>query len=195
MPCSTTVRHSRRRCSTALQQRCLTATHVHARATSPSEVSTPRDSSSAGSASATKQKAVVVGAGVGGLAMSARLGKAGYEVTLVEKNAGVGGRMQSFSPDQASGWRFDTGPSLLLFPDKYRECFAALGEDMEDHVNILRVRAPGGQRAGQAVLQSSRDSIRVCRNTQVSPAYRAHFGDGTSFDLSYDMVRTALPRT
>ena len=26
---------------------------------------------------------------------------------------------------------------------------------------------------------------------QVSPAYRAHFGDSTYFDLSYDMVRPA----
>jgi phytoene dehydrogenase-like protein len=49
-----------------------------------------------------------------------------------------------FSPlppaQEASGWRFDTGPSLLLFPDKYRECFAALGEHIEDHVDITRVR-------------------------------------------------------
>ena len=42
----------------------------------------------------------------------------------------------------ADGYRFDTGPSLLLFPDKYRECFAALGEDIADHVDIVRVRAP-----------------------------------------------------
>jgi phytoene desaturase (3,4-didehydrolycopene-forming) len=89
------------------------------------------------------QKAVVVGAGVGGLAMSARLARAGYEVTLVEKNPGVGGRMQSYSPPGAPGFRFDTGPSLLLFPDKYRECFSALGEDIEAHVDLKRVCARG----------------------------------------------------
>jgi phytoene dehydrogenase-like protein len=43
---------------------------------------------------------------------------------------------------EASGWRFDTGPSLLLFPDKYRECFEALGERMEDHLDVVRVRSP-----------------------------------------------------
>ena len=87
------------------------------------------------------QKAVVVGAGVGGLAMAGRLSRAGYAVTLLEKNPGVGGRMQSHNPPGASEWRFDTGPSLLLFPDKYRECFEALGERMEDHVQLQRVRA------------------------------------------------------
>ena len=110
---------------------------------------------------AARPSALVVGAGVGGLAMAGRLARCGYAVTLLEKNAGVGGRLQSFSPDAAPGWRFDTGPSLLLFPDKYRECFAALGEELSAHVDVVRV----------------------------SPAYRAHFGDGTHFDLSYDMVR------
>jgi len=106
-------------------------------------------------------EAIVVGGGVGGLAIAGRLARAGYAVTLLEKNAEVGGRLQSYNPPDAPGWRFDTGPSLLLFPDKYRECFEALGERMEDHLDVVRV----------------------------SPAYRAHFGDGTSFDLSYDMAR------
>lgn len=40
-----------------------------------------------------KQKtAIVVGAGVGGVATAARLAKAGFKVTVVEKNGFVGGR-------------------------------------------------------------------------------------------------------
>ena len=54
--------------------------------------------------------------------------------------AGVGALFAAVPAQEASGWRFDTGPSLLLFPDKYRECFAALGERIEDHVDITRVR-------------------------------------------------------
>jgi phytoene desaturase (3,4-didehydrolycopene-forming) len=83
---------------------------------------------------------------------------------------------------EASGWRFDTGPSLLLFPDKYRECFAALGERIEDHVDITRVRP-----LFALPIRCFSSSVDAACGAQVSPAYRAHFGDGTSFDLSYDM--------
>ena len=51
------------------------------------------------------------------------------------------GSPASLYAQEASGWRFDTGPSLLLFPDKYRECFEALGERMEDHIDVVRARS------------------------------------------------------
>ena len=44
--------------------------------------------------------------------------------------------MQSIHMD---GWRFDTGPSLLLFPDKYKETFEALGTSLEAAVSLQRV--------------------------------------------------------
>ena len=103
-----------------------------------------------------KNKAIVVGAGVGGLGMASRLAHAGYEVTLLEKNDSVGGRCRSEQFD--SEYRFDTGPSLLLLPDRYREQFKAVGEKFEDYVTIERC----------------------------DPAYRAHFGDHTTLDLMYD---------
>ena len=40
-------------------------------------------------------RVAVVGAGVGGLVSAARLAQQGYEVTLIEKNLQLGGRMQS----------------------------------------------------------------------------------------------------
>lgn len=42
--------------------------------------------------------AVVVGGGVGGLVVAGRLAMSGFKVTILEKNAGVGGRMQSCNP-------------------------------------------------------------------------------------------------
>jgi phytoene desaturase (3,4-didehydrolycopene-forming) len=39
-----------------------------------------------------KRTAIVVGAGVGGVATAARLAQAGFEVTVVEKNGFTGGR-------------------------------------------------------------------------------------------------------
>jgi hypothetical protein len=52
-----------------------------------------------------KKSVVVVGAGVGGLAVAGRLARAGCHVTLCEQGEGVGGRLQSVERD---GYRWDT---------------------------------------------------------------------------------------
>lgn len=68
------------------------------------------------------KKVVVVGAGAGGMALAGRLKKARpeWDVELLEKNKKLGGRMAT---EARGGFRFDTGPSLLLAPDIYREAF------------------------------------------------------------------------
>lgn len=48
----------------------------------------------------------------------------------------VGGRCQS---NYVNGYRFDTGPSLLLFPNTYKEVFSWLGYDLAEHVQIAKV--------------------------------------------------------
>lgn len=89
-----------------------------------------------------KTKVVIVGGGVGGLAVGGRLAKEGYDVHILEKNSHVGGRLQSLEVEAAVGvggksddpggqecFRFDTGPSLLLLPQKYRDAFTAMGTE------------------------------------------------------------------
>ena len=80
-----------------------------------------------------------MGGGAGGLSSAGRLANANCTVTLLEKNDALGGRVQSQHVE--GGWRFDTGPSLLLFPQKYRDTFEALGyPNMEDlGVEIRRI--------------------------------------------------------
>jgi len=56
---------------------------------------------------------VVIGAGVGGLAVAARLAAAGHAVTVFEQAATVGGKLGRFARD---GFLFDTGPSLFTLP-------------------------------------------------------------------------------
>ena len=82
------------------------------------------------------QSAVVVGAGIGGLAVAGRLRRAGFEVTLLEKNDHAGGRCDTL---QWRGHRFDTGPSFILLPDAFQDTFAALGERMDGHLELHRV--------------------------------------------------------
>ena len=69
-------------------------------------------------------RVVVVGAGVGGLAASARLAALGHQVTVCEASEQVGGKLGLHERD---GFRFDTGPSLLTMPHVFRDLFEATG--------------------------------------------------------------------
>lgn len=79
-------------------------------------------------------KIVVVGGGVGGLATAALLARGGADVTLLERNEQVGGRAGSWEVD---GFRFDTGPSWYLMPEVFEHFFALLGEDINDHLDLV----------------------------------------------------------
>jgi phytoene desaturase len=57
-----------------------------------------------------KKNALIVGAGLGGLATALRLAKSGYKVEIIEKNDQAGGRLNQLKKD---GFTFDTGPSFF----------------------------------------------------------------------------------
>ena len=84
----------------------------------------------------TKPTAIVIGAGIGGIATAARLAKNGYAVTVLEKNETPGGRCNQIIRD---GHRFDIGPTLFLMPEIWEETFAALGEKLSDHLDLRRI--------------------------------------------------------
>lgn len=83
-----------------------------------------------------KPTAIVIGAGIGGIATAARLAKNGYSVTVLEKNSKPGGRCNQIVKD---GHRFDIGPTLFLMPEVWEETFSALGEKMSDHLDLRRI--------------------------------------------------------
>jgi len=74
------------------------------------------------------KKAVIIGAGVGGLATAVFLARQGYDVEIYEKNANPGGRCGQMIQE---GHRFDLGATILLMPSLYRKVFSALGLDMD----------------------------------------------------------------
>lgn len=83
-----------------------------------------------------KPSALVIGAGIGGIATAARLAKKGFRVTVLEKNEKPGGRCNQILQD---GHRFDIGPTLFLMPEVFEETYAALGERMADHLELKRI--------------------------------------------------------
>ena len=69
-------------------------------------------------------RAVVIGAGVAGLACGARLAAAGHEVTVFEQADQTGGKL---GLRVEGGVRFDTGPSLLVWPQVLRDVLHSAG--------------------------------------------------------------------
>lgn len=77
---------------------------------------------------------VVIGGGLGGLAVALRLRARGFAVTLFEAGPTFGGKMNRWVKD---GFTFDTGPSLITMPWVFEDLFQAAGSRMEDHVELL----------------------------------------------------------
>ena len=71
-----------------------------------------------------KKSAVIIGAGIGGIATAIYLAKNGYSVTVFEKNSTPGGRCGQMIRD---GHRFDLGATMLVMPEIYQEIFKSLG--------------------------------------------------------------------
>jgi len=75
------------------------------------------------------KRVVVVGGGLGGLAATALLARAGHSVTLLEANGWLGGKSRRIELD---GQRIDTGPAIVTFPGVWEEFvrrYGALGGD------------------------------------------------------------------
>lgn len=70
----------------------------------------------------------VIGAGLGGLTVAARLARRGHKVTIYEQGSRVGGKCHT---EWIDGFGFDTGPSLLTLPAVYRDFFMKTGRGVD----------------------------------------------------------------
>lgn len=108
----------------------------------------------AGQAGATSGRHVlVIGAGLGGLSAAVRLRHRGYQVTVLERHGAPGGRCGTW---ESEGFRFDTGPTLLLMVEYLRAVFAEVGRSMEDYLTLV----------------------------QLEPNYRVHYADGSTLEVT-----------
>ena len=80
--------------------------------------------------------AVVIGAGLGGLAAAIRLQAQGHRVTVVERRAQPGGRAYQIK-DQ--GYTWDMGPSLITMPWLFDELYALAGTTTAQQVTLSRL--------------------------------------------------------
>ena len=78
----------------------------------------------------------IVGGGLGGLAAACTLAARGHKVTLMERNAWLGGKAAVLEED---GFRFDMGPTILTMPRVLERVFAEAGRDMADYLDLRRL--------------------------------------------------------
>jgi phytoene desaturase len=84
----------------------------------------------------TPPRAVVIGAGLGGLSAAMRLGAKGYAVTLIDKLDRPGGRGSSITQN---GHRFDLGPTIVTVPQVFEQLWAECGRDFRKDVDLRPV--------------------------------------------------------
>lgn len=80
------------------------------------------------------KKAIIIGAGLGGLSAAIRLAKLGVDVHVYEQNGKPGGKASTVVNE---GFRFDTGPSLLTMPFVLKELFDFAGARIEDYIDLI----------------------------------------------------------
>ncbi|MCB9230147.1 MAG: phytoene desaturase [Bacteroidia bacterium] len=83
-----------------------------------------------------KKVAVVIGAGVGGLAAAIRLALKGYQCTIFEANSTPGGKISEI---REAGYRFDLGPSLFTLPRLVDELFKLAGKNPRDYFSYQKL--------------------------------------------------------
>ena len=133
-----------------------------------------------------RTSAIIIGSGIGGLALGIRLQSLGLDTTIVEKLDGPGGRAYV---RRAEGFTFDMGPTVLTVPHFIEELFAlehgAPRLDEPDFPEQMRTAAPvrSGGSGGPA-------TSRYVRLVPVLPFYRIYFDDGTHFDYDGNPLRT-----
>lgn len=112
-------------------------------------------------------RVVVVGGGLAGLSAGLHLLGAGREVTLLERDPTVGGRVGTYA---GPGYEIDSGATVLTMPELVTEALAAVGQDTDTVSPPLRMR-------------------------RLEPAYHARFADGTTLAVHSDPAAMAAEVT
>jgi phytoene desaturase len=133
------------------------------------------------------KRAIIIGAGFGGLSLGIRLQSLGFATTILEKLDGPGGRAYTRRVD---GFTFDMGPTVITVPHLIEELFAL----ERGQPNLARPDFPPEVLGPAARVQSGSSSgpatARYIDLMPILPFYRIYFDDGTFFDYDGDPEHT-----
>ncbi|MBK7375519.1 MAG: phytoene desaturase [Ferruginibacter sp.] len=82
------------------------------------------------------KRVVIIGSGFAGLSAAAFMAKAGWDVTVLEKQSTPGGRARQLKAD---GFTFDMGPSWYWMPDVFERYFNCFGKKVADYYELERL--------------------------------------------------------
>jgi phytoene desaturase len=82
------------------------------------------------------KKVVVIGSGFAGMSAACFMAKAGWDVTVLEKNEMPGGRARQL---KVNGFTFDMGPSWYWMPDVFEHFFNCFGKRVSDYYQLQRL--------------------------------------------------------
>lgn len=82
------------------------------------------------------KKVVVIGSGFAGMSAACFMAKAGWQVTVLEKNDMPGGRARQL---KAGSFTFDMGPSWYWMPDVFEHFFNCFGKKVSDYYLLQRL--------------------------------------------------------
>ena len=83
-----------------------------------------------------KMKIAIIGAGFSSLSASCYLAQSGYEVTIYEKNATLGGRARQL---KGNGFTFDIGPTWYWMPDVFEKFFQDFNKKTSDYYELEKL--------------------------------------------------------
>ncbi|MDD2706758.1 MAG: phytoene desaturase family protein [Verrucomicrobiae bacterium] len=78
--------------------------------------------------------AIIIGAGLGGMATAIRLAREGWDVKVLEKNSRVGGKLTCASE---AGFLWDVGPSVVNMPYLIKDLFDFAGQDIDNYLELV----------------------------------------------------------
>ena len=83
-----------------------------------------------------KMKIAIIGGGFSSLSASCYLAQSGYEVTIYEKNATLGGRARQL---KGNGFTFDIGPAWYWMPDVFEKFFQDFNKKTSDYYELEKL--------------------------------------------------------
>ena len=128
--------------------------------------------------------ALIVGAGAGGLAAAMDLSAAGVDVTVLEKEAHVGGKMRHL---EVNGAPIDAGPTVFTMRWIFEALFERSGKDMAQEIKIRPAERlarhawlDGSQLDLWADIERSADAIADFADKENADGYKRFCRDSQS---------------
>lgn len=134
------------------------------------------------------KKAIVIGAGIAGIASAIRLAAKGYTVEVFEANAAPGGKLAEI---HQNNFRFDAGPSLLTLPHYIDELFKLAGKDPAQYFQYQKLEVTckyfyedGTKLTAYADREQFEKEISTHTNEPVTSLEKQYVNSQTIYDLT-----------